>query len=118
MTWLAACVINSVPRTMPIAVMPSGQTKYVDHNLDVSVALRDQNLKTQVDRLIRETLCSDPRQLFIRVQGDGGFGPWTFWITWGNGSDRKMTPAVVLSENERNPESVVSRIKAELETFH
>jgi hypothetical protein len=103
---------------MPIAVMPSGQTKYVDHNLDVSVALRDKHLKDQVDRLIRETLSSDPRQLFIRVQGGGGFGPWTFWITWGNGTDRKITPAVVLSDGEHSPEAVVSRIRAELDTLH
>jgi hypothetical protein len=106
------------PETVPIAVMPSGQNKYVDHSLDVSVALRDQDLNARVDRLIRETLSSDPRQLFIRVQGDGGYGPWTFWITWGNGSDRKTTPAVVLSDSEHSPEAVVSRIRAELESLH
>ncbi len=98
--------------------MPSGQTKYVDHNLDVSVTLRDQNMQAGIDRLIRQTFSSDPRQLSIRVQGDGGFGPWTFWVTWGTGSDRKATPAVVLPENEHTPEAVVSRIKTELEQFH
>lgn len=103
---------------MPIAVMPSGQTKYVDHNLDVSVALRDPNAKKDIDQLLRQTFSSDPRQLAIRVQGDGGFGPWTFWVTWGAGSDRKATPAVVLSESEHTPEAVVSRIKAELELLH
>lgn len=100
---------------MPIAVMPSGQTQYVDHNLDISVAIRDQSVKTEIERLLRETFSSDPRRLNIRVQGDGGFGPWTFWITWGAGSDRKGTAPVVLSEAEHTAEAVVSRIKAELE---
>lgn len=100
---------------MPIAVMPSGQTKYVDHNLEVSVVLRDKNAKDGIDQLIRKTFSSDPRQLCIRVQGDGGFGPWTFWVTWGTGTDRKTTSPVVLSETEHSPEAVVSRIKAELE---
>jgi hypothetical protein len=103
---------------MPIAVMPSGQTKYVDHNLDVSVALKDKRTCLGVDHLIRETFSSDPRQLAIRVQGDGGFGPWTFWVTWGAGADRKCTEAVILSESEHTPEAVVSRIKKELDLFH
>ena len=102
---------------MPIAVMPSGQTKYVDHNLDVSVALKDQNARTSVERLIRETFSSDPRQLAIRVQGGGGFGAWTFWITWGTGTDRKATSPVILSESEHTPEAVVSRIRTELESL-
>jgi hypothetical protein len=103
---------------MPIAVMPSGQTKYVDHNLDVSVALRDKSLKNGIDHLIRETFSSDPRRLSIRVQGDGGFGPWTFWVTWGAGSDRKATSPVILAETEHSAEAVVMRIKAELEHLH
>ncbi len=100
---------------MPIAVMPSGQTKIVDQSLEVSVVLRDKEAKNQIDQLIRQTFSSDPRQLCIRVQGDGGFGPWTFWATWGGGSDRRATPAVVLADNERTPEAVVSRIRLELE---
>lgn len=115
---LTESVIDFFPETMPIAVMPSGQRKYVDHNLDVSVALPDKNAKKGVDHLIRQTFSSDPRQLSIRVQGDGGFGPWTFWITWGTGADRKATPPVVLSNSEHTPEAVVSRIKAELDLLH
>ncbi len=102
---------------MPIAVLPSGQTKYVNHTLDVSIALRDKTASAGIDRLLHESFSSDPRMLCIRVQGDGGFGPWTFWITWGAGSDRKATPAIVLTENEHSPETVVARIKSEIETF-
>lgn len=99
---------------MPTAVLPSGQTKYVDHNLDVSVALRDQSVKDRVDRLLHQEFDRDQRQLAIRLQGDGGFGPWTFWIVWGSGSDKRSTPPIVLPENEHTPEAILLRIKDEL----
>ena len=99
---------------MPTAILPSGHTKYVHHNLDVSVALRDQTTKATVDRILHQEFDHDRRQLSIRLQGDGGFGPWTFWVVWGSGSDKRSTAPVILSENEHSPELIVTRIKSEL----
>lgn len=102
---------------MPIAVLPSGQNRFVQRTLDVSVALRDPETRATIERMIREALRDDPRQLSVRLQGDGGFGAWTFWIVWGMGADQKSTRPVVLPDNEHTPEAVVSRIKAELEAL-
>jgi len=70
---------------MPTALLPNGQTTYVQNTLDVSVSFPDSKTAATVERVIREGLAGDPRQLFVRVQGGGGYGPWCFWIEWGAG---------------------------------
>ena|ERR1700761_1144864 len=99
---------------MTIALLPSGRTSYVRDKLRVSVSLPNHKAKDVVERAIRDGLADDPRQLFIRLQGGGGYGPWHFWMHWGHGEDSRHTDPVVLEENEHEPEAVLSRIKTEL----
>lgn len=99
---------------MPFALLPNGQTTYVKKHLEVSVAVPGVDARTSIEKAIREELEKDPRQLFVRVQGGGGFGPWCFWIQWGRGEECCATPAILLGEQEHSPDVVMARIKDEL----
>lgn len=99
---------------MPTALLPNGQTTYVQNSLDVSVSFPDSQTAANVERAICTGLADDPRQLMIRVQGGGGYGPWCFWIQWGSGQNCRRTSPTILSDNEHTPEAVVTRIKEQL----
>jgi hypothetical protein len=99
---------------MPTALLPDGRVTYVQDKLDVSVSFPDSKTRVNVQRAIREALAEDPRRLFVRVQGGGGYGPWCFWIQWGVGQNCRSTPAIILNENEHEPQAVLTRIKAAL----
>ena len=100
---------------MPTALLPNGQATYVDHNLDLSISFPDRSTAESIEKTLRQALTSDPRQLLVRVQGGGGYGPWCFWIQWGSGPNCVRTQPVCLSESEQNPEAVLARVQAELE---
>ncbi|MBV8551878.1 MAG: hypothetical protein JOY54_11290 [Acidobacteriaceae bacterium] len=99
---------------MAIALLPSGRKSYVHDKLKLSVSLADSKAKGDLERVIREGLAEDPRQLFIRLQGGRGYGPWHFWLEWGHGADRRDIQPVILQEDEHSPEAVLARIKAAL----
>lgn len=99
---------------MPTALLPNGQTKYVQHSLDVSVSFPDAKTTANVERALRQELADDPRQLLVRVQGGGGYGPWCFWIQWGEGQNCRGTSPTILSDSEHTPEAVVARVKEQL----
>lgn len=99
---------------MPTALLPNGQTTYVQNSLEVSVSFPDSKTTASVERAIREALAEDPRQLLVRVQGGGGYGPWCFWIQWGRGQNCRGTSPTMLADDEHTPEAIVARIKQEL----
>lgn len=103
---------------MPTALLPNGQTTYVQRSLEVSVCFPDKKISAEVERAICEGLAGDPRQLLIRVQGGGGFGPWCFWIQWGRGQNCRGTHPTILAEDEHSPEAVLARIREQLSTLH
>ena len=99
---------------MPTALLPNGQMTYVDHNLEVSVSFPDRAITSAVEQKLRQALATDSRQLFVRVQGGGGYGPWCFWIQWGKGSNSVRTQSICLAEDERTPEAILLRVQTEL----
>ena len=99
---------------MPTALLPNGQTTYVNNSLEVSVAFPDTKLAAQVERAICEALVDDPRQLMVRVQGGGGYGAWCFWIQWGKGQNCRGTAPTILKDDEHTPQAIVARIKERL----
>lgn len=99
---------------MPTALLPSGKTAYVDQPLDLSVSFPDRALTANVEQTLRKGLAADPRQLFVRVQGGGGYGPWCFWIQWGTGPKSVLTRPTCLSEEEHTPEAILNRVRTEL----
>lgn len=99
---------------MPTALLPNGQTTYVQSSLELSVSFPDAKTTASIEREIRAGLAGDPRQLMVRVQGGGGYGPWCFWIQWGQGQNCRRTSPTVLAESERTPEGVLARIQEEL----
>ena len=99
---------------MPTALLPNGQTAYVPTSLDVSVSFPDAKTTATVERVIRQGLADDPRQLLIRVQGGGGYGPWCFGVQWGRGQHCRATSPTILPEEERTPEAILMRIKEQL----
>lgn len=99
---------------MPTALLPDGRTTYVQNKLQVSVSLPDTQTKTHVEKVIRQGLADDPRELFVRVQGGGGYGPWCFWIQWGHGHNSCGTSAIILSDTEHTPETILSRVQTQL----
>lgn len=102
---------------MPTALLPNGQTTYVQHPHDVSVSFPDKKTAAAVEKAIREGLAGDPRQLMVRVQGGGGYGQWCFWIQWGRGQNCRATQPTVLSDSEHEPQVILARIKAQLSQF-
>ena len=103
---------------MPTALLPDGQTTYVQNSLEVSVSFPDAKAAAAVENAVRQALADDPRQLIVRVQGGGGYGPWCFWIQWGRGQNCLGTSPTILAENEHTPEAVVARIKEQLSKLH
>lgn len=99
---------------MPTALLPNGQTTYVQKSLEVSVSFPDSKTAATIERTLCEGLADDPRQLFVRVQGGGGYGPWCFWIQWGRGANCRDTQPTILGENEHTPEAVLARVKEQL----
>ncbi len=99
---------------MPTALLPNGQTTYVQNSLEVSVSFPDSKTAATIERAICEGLAGDPRQLLVRVQGGGGYGPWCFWIQWGRGQNCRDTSPTILREDEHTPEAVVAKIKERL----
>ena len=99
---------------MPTALLPNGQTTYVQSSLELSVSFPDARTTANVEREIRAGLSDDPRQLLVRVQGGGGYGAWCFWIQWGQGQNCRRTSPTILADNEHTPEAIVARIKEEL----
>ena len=99
---------------MPTALLPNGQIKYVQNSLDVSVSFPDTKAAAHVERVIRQGLADDPRQLFVRVQGGGGYGPWCFWIQWGEGQNCRGTSPTHLSDSDHTPEAILARVKEQL----
>jgi hypothetical protein len=99
---------------MPTALLPDGQIAYVNRSLEVSVSFPDRNTTASMEQKLREALATDNRQLFVRVQGGGGYGPWCFWIQWGSGGNSVRTEPVCLADNEHTPEAVLAHVQAEL----
>jgi hypothetical protein len=103
---------------MPTALLPDGRSTYVQNKLQVSVSLPDTQIKSKVEQIIRQGLAEDPRELFVRVQGGGGYGPWCFWIQWGHGHNCCGTSAIILGETERTPEVILSKVQSQLADLH
>lgn len=99
---------------MPTALMPDGQTRFVQNPLELSISVPGSDTRSSMERTLRQGLADDPRQLFVRVQGGGGYGPWCFWIQWGQEKNCCRTPAVLLGADEHAPEAILLRIRAEL----
>jgi hypothetical protein len=85
--------------------------------LDVSVSFPDAKTCASIEQTLRQGLAGDPRQLLVRVQGGGGYGPWCFWIQWGEGPNCRGTKPTILSDAEHTPEAVLARVKEQLSTM-